>query len=89
MIDFTKYNQLVEEWHDKSQQMQDELQENGFIDVLDKCRASNDYTEVNALFKDMEDSPCKAYVKRRIRHFEEDGIPYDVPTKKEKDEETE
>jgi len=62
----TKYNQLVKEWNSLRLQMQDELKACGFVDIINECSASGDYTKLTDLLKIMEDSPCKAYVKRKL-----------------------
>ena len=62
----TKYNQLIKEWNSLQIQMNDELKACGFVAVINECRASGDNTKLIDLLKTMEDSPCKAYVKRKL-----------------------
>ena len=62
-----KYNKLIKEWNAKQQEALQELKDCGFVDVLQECKASGNFKKVNDLLKKMEDSPCKAYVKRRLK----------------------
>ena len=62
---FERYNKLVEDWHNLHSKMLIELKDCGFVDVLEECKASGDFSKANELLEQMADSPCKAYIKRK------------------------
>jgi len=62
-----KYNKLVKEWNELQHQMLVELKTCGFVEVLQEGKATGDYTKANALLDQMEDSPCKGHIKRKLK----------------------
>tara|TARA_R110000824_G_scaffold8450_4_gene38518 strand:+ start:13114 stop:13368 length:255 start_codon:yes stop_codon:yes gene_type:complete len=69
------YNKLVDKWLAIEKEMREELVRCGFVDKLNKAREEEEFDEIIELIKSMEDSPSKAYVKRRLR--QDYGIDWD------------
>jgi len=61
-----RYNALIKTCNDIQYEALKELKSCGFVDVLQECKASGNFKKVNDLLAQMEDSPCKAYVKRKL-----------------------
>ena len=69
-----KYNQIIREYNALQVKAHEELKACGFVDVIHECKASGDFTKLNDLLKQMEDSQIKAYVKRKMKLDLEDNI---------------
>ena len=66
MVDFTRYNELLEEIKQLEKEATQELENNGLVAIVIAARSTGSPEELEEALRTMPDSTHKSYIKRRI-----------------------